>query len=153
MKPLKTNVEEVLRGAIASEMKTRALYLKMAEGAPEGPVQMRLIRLADAQLLHRARLERRYRELLRTNAPDPEAFTIADIPPEAPDLDLKRVLKIALEHERESESNYRFLAERVPDDRELESLFHELAELEWSHKIELQKEYDQLEPEGFLSDI
>ena len=153
MKPLKTNIEEVLRGAIASEMQTRAWYLKMAEGTRAQDVQMKLIRLADAQLLHRARLERRYRELLGKNAPDPEPVSIAEIPPDSAELDMKRVLKLALEHERESESNYRFLAERVPNDRELESLFHELAELEWSHKVEIQNEYDHLEPENFLADI
>ncbi|HEX7190601.1 MAG TPA: hypothetical protein VF381_03410, partial [Thermoanaerobaculia bacterium] len=72
------------------------------------------------------------------------------------DLDLSRALKLALERERDSESYFRFLAERVPPTTELGKLFVELAEMEWKHKTDLQAEYDSTradDPERFLLDI
>jgi rubrerythrin len=69
-------------------------------------------------------------------------------------LDMAHALKAALERERDSESYYRFMAERVPN-TELGRLFMELAEIEWKHKTELQAEYDLTvaDPEQFLNDI
>ncbi|MGH9456113.1 MAG: ferritin family protein [Thermoanaerobaculia bacterium] len=73
------------------------------------------------------------------------------MPPNLGRLDLARALRIALEHERESESNFRFLAERA-ESPELLRLFNELAEMEWKHKAEIQNEYDALgvDPESML---
>jgi rubrerythrin len=68
---------------------------------------------------------------------------------------MTQALKIALERERDSESNFRFLAERVPD-TELGNLFAELADIEWKHKADLQAEYDAsyaADPEQFLRDL
>lgn len=140
MKPLETTVEEVLRKAIQSEVETRVYYQKLAEraGAPE--VRKRLLQLADGELVHRARMERKYRETVGQAPPDPEPATV-EIPAETMNLDLPRALKLALERERDSESYFRFMAERVPD-TELGRLFMELAETEWKHKTDLQAEYD-----------
>lgn len=140
MKPLETTVEEVLRKAIQSEVETRVYYQKLAEraGAPE--VRKRLLQLADGELVHRARMERKYRETVGQAPPDPEPATV-EIPAETTNLDLPRALKLALERERDSESYFRFMAERVPD-TELGRLFMELAETEWKHKTDLQAEYD-----------
>lgn len=154
MKPLETTVEEVLRDAIQSEVETRAYYQKMAEraGAPE--VRNRMLQLADGELVHRAKLERKYRETVGVPAPDPQPVSI-DLPAEIANLDLARALKLALERERDSESYYRFMAERVPN-TELGRLFMELAEIEWKHKTDLQSEYDSTvmaDPEQFLLDI
>ncbi len=153
MKPLETTIEEVLRNAIHSEVETRVYYQRMAErsGAPE--VRKRMLSLADGELVHRAKLERRYREMVGVEPPDPAPVTV-DIPPEISNLDMSKALKLALERERDSESYYRFMAERVPN-TELGRLFMELAEMEWKHKTDLQAEYDTTfaDPERFLLDI
>ena len=153
MKPLETTIEEVLRNAIHSEVETRVYYQRMAEraGAPE--VRKRMLSLADGELVHRAKLERRYREMIGHEPPDPAPVTV-DIPPDISNLDMSKALKLALERERDSESYYRFMAERVPN-TELGRLFMELAEMEWKHKTDLQAEYDTTfaDPERFLLDI
>ena len=153
MKPLETTVDEVLRHAIQSEASTRAFYQKLAERAGTPDVRRRLLELADMELVHRAKLERKYRETLGQAPPDPTQVTI-DLPFEVANLDMARALKLALERERDSESYYRFMAERVPDTTELGRLFVELAEIEWKHKVDLQAEYDATgNPEQFLLDI
>ena len=152
MKPLVTTVEEVLHDAIQSEVETRVYYLLMAERAGSPEVRQRLVQLADGELMHRAKLERKYRDLLGTAPRDPNPVQI-DIPPEITNLDMRHALKYALERERDSESHYRFQAERVPN-TELGRLFMELAEIEWKHKTDLQAEYDRVAaPEQFLMDM
>lgn len=153
MKPLETTVEEVLRKAILSEDETRAYYQKMAERAGSREVRQRMLQLADAELVHRAKLERKYRETIRKEPPPPSQVTV-DLPPDLVSLDMAHALKHALERERDSESYYRFLAERVPD-TELGRLFMELAEIEWKHKTDLQAEYyaASSDPDQFLIDM
>jgi len=140
MKPLVTTVEEVLRNAIQSEVETRVYYQKMAERAGSPEVRKRLLQLADGELVHRAKLERKYREAMGQAPPDPQPVTV-EIPSDLTNLDMPRALKLALERERDSESYFRFMAERVPE-TELGRLFMELAETEWKHKTDLQAEYD-----------
>lgn len=153
MKPLETTVEEVLRTAIQSEVETRVYYQRMAERTPLPAVRKRMLELADLELVHRAKLERKYRETIGTDCPEPEPVAV-ELPPDVANLDMSRALKLALERERDSESYYRFMAERVPG-TELGHLFMELAELEWKHKTDLQAEYDSTvrDPEQFLLDI
>jgi rubrerythrin len=153
MKPLDTTVEEVLREAIRSEVETRLFYQKLAERADTPEVRTRMLQLADAELVHRAKLERKYRDTIGVAPPDPGPVTV-DLPPDLVTLDMSRALKYALERERDSESHFRFLAERVPASTELGRLFVELAEMEWKHKIDLQAEYDASAPlDRFLMDI
>ena len=153
MKPLETTVEEVLRKAIQSEVETRVYYQKLAERTDSVAVRTRMLQLSDLELVHRAKMERKYREMTGQVPPDPEPVNI-EIPPEVANLDLNRALKQALERERDSESYYRFMAERVPATTELGRLFMELAEIEWKHKTELQAEYDATgDPERFLLDM
>jgi rubrerythrin len=153
MKPLETTVEEVLREAIQSEVETRIYYQKMAERAATPDVRQRLLQLADIELVHRAKLERKYRDTIGANPPAPEAVDI-DLPSDIVSLDMSRALKLALERERDSESHYRFLAERVPPTTELGRLFVELGEIEWKHKTDLQAEYDAtVDPDQFLMDM
>jgi len=152
MKPLETTVEEVLRKAIQSEVETRVYYQRLAERAATDDVRKRMLQLADVELVHRARMERRYREEIGHNPPEPLPGTV-ELPPELVDLDLSHALKHALERERESESYFRFMAERVPDTK-LGALFMELAEIEWKHKTDLQAEYDATTgPDSFLLDL
>jgi len=153
MKQLETTVEEVLRKAIQSEVETRIYYQKLAERAGTPEVRSRLLQLSDMELVHRAKMERKYRDMMGKNPPDPDPVTI-DLPSDIVDLDLSRALKYALERERDSESYYRFLAERVPATTELGRLFVELAEIEWKHKSDLQAEYDRnAGPDRFLLDM
>lgn len=154
MKPLETTVEEVLRKAIQSEVETRVYYLKMADRAASPEVRRRMLELADRELVHQAKLERKYRESVGQNPPEPEPVAL-EIPPDLLNLDMSHALKHALERERESESYFRFMAERVPSDTELGRLFVELAEIEWKHKTDLQGEYDASvgDPEQFLLDM
>jgi rubrerythrin len=153
MKPLETTVEEVLRKAIQSEVDTRAYYQKLAERAATPQVRKRLMELADGELVHRAKLERKYREAVGQEPPAPEPPK-AELPGDLVSIDMSRALKFALEHERESESYFRFMSERVPATTELGRLFMELAEIEWKHKTDLQAEYDAAaEPDRFLLDI
>jgi len=153
MKPLETTVEEVLRQAIQSEVETRVYYQKMADRAGSPEVRQRMLQLSDLELVHRAKLERKYRELVGTNPPPPDPVNI-ELPPEIANLDISRALKYALERERDSESHYRFMAERVPPTTELGRLFVELAEIEWKHKTDLQAEYDSsAEPDRFLFEL
>lgn len=155
MKPLETNIEEVLREAIQSEVETRAYYQAMALRTAEPLVKKRMLELADSELVHRAKHERRYREMIGSAPPDPKPVTV-DLPSDIVNLDMGRALKLALERERDSESYYRFMAERVPATTDLGKLFVELAEMEWKHKVELQAQYDatiMADPEEFLLDI
>ena len=153
MKPLDTTVEEVLRQAIRSEVETRVFYQKLAERAATPDVRARMLQLSDVELVHRAKLERKYRDVIGTPPPDPGQVTV-DLPAELMALDMSRALKYALERERESESHFRFLAERVPATTELGRLFVELAETEWKHKTDLQAEYDASSPpDRFLLDM
>ncbi|HEV7763815.1 MAG TPA: ferritin family protein [Thermoanaerobaculia bacterium] len=153
MKPLETTVEEVLRQAILSEVETRVYYLKLAERAATPEVRDRMLQLADVELVHRAKLERKYRDTIGANPPEPEPIVI-DLPLDMVQLDMSRALKYALERERDSESHFRFLAERVPATTELGRLFVELAETEWKHKTDLQAEYDASSPpDRFLLDM
>lgn len=153
MKPLQTTVEEVLRLAIQSEVETRVFLQKLAERAGTPAVRRRLLELSDMELVHRAKLDRRYREVIGHDPPEPEPVHI-DLPHDVADLDLSRALKYALERERDAESHYRFLAERVPATTELGRLFVELAEIEWKHKTDLQAEYDAAAgPDRFLLDM
>lgn len=153
MKALETTVEEVLRKAIHSEIETRMYYQKMAERAATPVVGQRMLQLADGELVHRAKLERKYRDVVGAVPPEPEPVTI-ELGADVVNLDMAHALKNALERERDSESYYRFMAERVPN-TELGRLFMELAEIEWKHKTELQAEYDSIvaDPEQFLADI
>jgi rubrerythrin len=155
MKPLETTVEDVLRDAIQSEVETRVYYQKMSQRTNDPAVRRRMLELSDLELVHRAKLERKFRDLLHKDPPDPQPVNI-ELPPDIDDLDLSRALKLALERERDSESYFRFLAERVPPTTELGKLFVELAEMEWTHKTDLQAEYDSSridDPEKFLLDI
>jgi rubrerythrin len=154
MKPLETTVEEVLRNAIQSEVETRAYYQKMAERAGSDAVRKRMLQLADEELLHRAKMERKYREAVKEAPPTPAPVAI-DMPPDIRNLDMARALKLALERERDSESYYRFMAERAQNGSELEALFFELAEIEWKHKTDLQAEYESTmtDPEQFFRDF
>ncbi len=154
MKPLETTVEEVMRKAIQAEVETRVYYQKLAERAGTPEVRKRLLQLADVELVHRAKMERKYQEEVGKKPPDPEPVKI-EIPPDLVKLDMARALKHALERERDSESYYRFMAERVPD-TELGHLFLELADIEWKHKTDLQAEYDAAmssDPDQFLLDM
>ncbi|MBK5260911.1 MAG: ferritin family protein [Thermoanaerobaculia bacterium] len=154
MKPLDTTVEEVLRLAIQDEVDTRVYYQKMAERAASPAVRTRMLQLSDGELVHRAKLERKYRETIHQAPPDPLPMTV-ELPYDLVKLDMRHALKHALERERESESNFRFMAERVPN-TELGRLFMELAEIEWKHKTDLQAEYDATassDPDNFLNDI
>lgn len=153
MKPLETTIEEVLREAIQSEVETRVYYQMMAQRTAEPAVRKRLLELADVELVHRAKHERRYREMLGQASPEPQPVSI-ELPPDIINLDMGRALKLALERERDSESYYRFMAERVPATTDLGKLFVELAEIEWKHKTDLQAEYDAIgDPDQFLMDI
>ena len=153
MKPLETTVEEVLRKAIQSEVETRVYYQALSERTADPAVRKRLLQLADGELVHRAKLERRYRELIGGTPPDPVPVHV-DIPSDVADLDLRHALKHALERERDSESYFRHMAERMPPPTELGKLFVELAEIEWKHKTEMQAEYDAAgAPDSFLMDM
>lgn len=153
MKPLETTVEEVLRQAILSEVETRVLFQKLAERAATPEVRARMLQLSDVELVHRAKLERKYRDMLGVPPPDPGPVTI-DLPSDLVNLDMSRALKFALERERDSESHFRFLAERVPATTQLGRLFVDLAETEWKHKTDLQAEYDDASPpDRFLLDM
>jgi rubrerythrin len=152
MKALETTVEEVLRKAIQSEVETRAYYQAMAERSGDSQTHTRMLQLADAELVHRAKMERKYREEAGQTPPDPLPATI-ELPNDLVNLDLSRALRHALERERESESYFRFMAERVPGTK-LGALFMELAEIEWKHKTDLQAEYDAATPpDSFLLDL
>jgi rubrerythrin len=99
-------------------------------------------------------MERKYRQVIKKVPPEPQPVNL-ELPPEIRDLDMNRALKLALERERDSESYYRFMAERAPIDSELANLFFELADIEWKHKTDLQGEYDATlnDPEQFFRDF
>jgi rubrerythrin len=153
MKPLETTIEEVLREAIQSEVETRVYYQMMANRTADPAVRKRMLEMADSELVHRAKHERKYREMIGQPPPEPTPVAI-DLPSDIVNLDMSRALKLALERERDSESYYRFMAERVPTTTDLGKLFVELAEVEWKHKTDLQSEYDRVgDPDQFLMDI
>ncbi len=150
MKPLDTTVKDVLLEAIASEVASRIYYQRLADRAADASARAKLLDLAGRQVLHRVALEDRYRKLFQEEPPAPGHPSV-EIPDDLTNIDTARALRIALEHERESESTFRFLAERTLDPQLLR-LFSELAEWEWKHKAEIQAEYDALgaDPEALL---
>lgn len=152
MKPLETTIEQVLRDAIRSEIASREYYRELAGHASDAKAKAKLLDLSERQILHRVQLEKRYRALVGQEPPEIDTPEI-ELPEDTERVDLKRALRIALEHERESESNFRFLAERTTDPALLK-LFNELAEIEWKHKVEIQNEYDSVggDPEALLFD-
>src|ERR1051326_3897487 len=121
MKPLETTVEEVLRDAIQSEVETRVYYQKMAQRTNDPSVRKRMLELSDLELVHRAKLERKFRETLHKDPPDPQPVNI-ELPPDVSALDLIRAPTLELAGERGSASYFRFLAERVPATTELGKL-------------------------------
>jgi rubrerythrin len=153
MKPLQTTPRQVLLEAIESELESREILLQLADRAATGDVRRRLLELADKELLHRAKMEKKFRDELGEEPPELETprITLSD---DLVRLDMRRALKFVLDREREAEGNYRFLAERVPN-TELGHLFLELAEIEWKHKTEIQREYDQSaeNPDDFFKDL
>ena len=153
MKPLQTTPKEVLLEAIRSEIESREILTQLASRAATPEVAKKLLELADKELLHRAKMEKKYREEIGEEAPDPPAVKIT-LSDDLVGLDMRRALKFVLDRERESEGNYRFLAERVPN-TELGSLFLELAEIEWKHKTDIQREFDQSSenPDDFFKDL
>jgi len=153
MKPLNTTIKDVMREAIESEISTRAFYIALAERASGAEARKKILDLADREIVHRAKLERRYKELVGEDPP-PAINPKIELPDDYVNVDISRALKLALEHERESEGNYRFLAERVPG-TDLGRLFMELAEIEWKHKVEIEAEYYAAarDPEAFLNDL
>lgn len=156
MKPLETTVEEVLTKAIDSEVESRAFYQRLAERTAIPAVRKRMLSLADDEMVHRARLERIFRQRVGKEPPAPAA-PLVELAPDITNLELSDALKIALERERDSESYFRFMAERAAPGSELLKLFMELAEMEWKHKTDLQAEYDAAaaaaDPEKFLFDF
>ena len=154
MKPLETTVEQVLREAIQSEIETREFYRQLAERAGTPQVRKRMLELADGELVHRAKLERKYRDTVGKEPPQPEPVKVA-LASDLRNLDMSRALKVALDRERDSESHYRFMAERAPAESELANLFFELADTEWKHKTDLQSEYESTlaDPEQFFRDM
>jgi len=154
MKPLDTTPREVLLEAIQSEVESRSWLLQISEHAASDVVRDRIRELADREIVHRAQLEKKYRQYTGEEPPEPAEPT-ATVPADLGKLDLRRATKLLLERERDAESNYRFLAERVPN-TELGGLFLELAEIEWKHKVEIQREYDKAvaeDPDSFLEDL
>lgn len=145
-------IEEVLLYAIQSEIDTRKRYLMISQAARNPAVRNKLRDLADREVVHRARLERRYKELVSKVPPDLQERDV-ELPAGAEAFDLPHALRYALEHERDSESNYRFLAERTPPSP-LKNLYMELAEQEWKHKREIESEYNaSLSPDQFFLDV
>lgn len=147
------NLEEVFRSAIQSEANTRQSYLWMSELVKDEAAKAKLRDLADRELVHRATLERRYRELFHKDPP-PLGDAAPTIPPIGVErMTVSKVLKMALEHERNSESDYRFLAEKTTDPH-LRNAFNELAEIEWKHKSDLELELARsTNPDEFLFDV
>lgn len=153
MKPLQTTPRQVLLDAIQSEVESREILILLAERAATPDVRKRLLELADKEVLHRAKLEKKFRDEIGEEPPEPAELKLV-LSDDLARLDMRRALKFVLDREREAEGNYRFLAERVPN-TELGSLFLELAEIEWKHKNEIQREYDQASenPDDFFKDL
>lgn len=144
-------MSQVLQAAIQSEVESRAWFKRLAERAGTDEARRKLLDLSENELIHRARLERRYRELVGEAPADPDPVGDLEIP-NVHDLDLRGALRLALEHERRSESNYRFLAERASGP--IARLYLELAENEWGHKSEIEAEYNRIsEPDDLFADI
>jgi rubrerythrin len=147
-----STIEQILTSAIQSELDASALYQKIARGARDPRVRSRMNDLAERGVIHRARLERRYKEI---TGKIPPALSPGDseTPAGAASFDITHALKFALEHRREIESDYRFQAERAVND-EIKSVYRELAEEEWKHKREIEAEYQAtLSPDQFFLDI
>jgi rubrerythrin len=147
-----STIEQILTAAIQSELDTSALYQKIARAARDPRARGRMNDLAERGVIHRARLERRFKEI---TGKIPPALTPGEpeIPSGAASFDLTHALKFALEHKRELESHYRFQAERAEND-ELENVYRELAEEEWKHKREIEAEYQAtVPPDQFFLDI
>jgi rubrerythrin len=153
MKPIESTPAAVLLEAIASEAESRLWLEKLADRAADAGVRRHLLELAERELAHRHVLEMRYREVTGESPPAPSTPSV-DLPVDLRDVDLPRAFKLLLDRERDSESNFRFLAERTSDTA-LRNLFLELAEIEWKHKIEIQQMYDSVagDPERFFSDM
>jgi rubrerythrin len=150
--PSGPTVEQILTTAIQSEIDTRVLYQKIARSARDPRVRSKMNDLAEREVIHRARLERRYKEITGKVPPDLTPGD-PDPPAGAASFDLMHALKFALEHERDTESDYRFKAESATNE-DIKSVYRELAEEEWKHKREIEAEYHaSLSPDQFFLDV
>ncbi len=152
MKPLVTTVREVLLDAIREEMESRGYFRELAAHTSDADAKKKLLDLADTEVVRRAKLETKFRDRVGEEPPDSEP-TPATMPEDLHEIDLRRALRVALEHERRAEGNYRHLAERA-ESKDLKTLFLELAETKWSHKSEIEAEYNALaDPDDFFEDL
>lgn len=145
---------ELLASAIQHEATSRLFLTRIAARLPGAPDRDVIEALAERKLDHQREFERKYTEQFGTPPPSPSEEEI-QMPPEGQILDLARVLKMALERERDIESHWRFLAERVPETREA-TLLLEMAEIQWRHRNEVQQLYDQAaasDPDRFFEDM
>lgn len=148
-----TPVELILTG-IRNEASTRAWLLQLSERLDAPADREALLDLAQRKVNHRQNFERKFRQEIGQEPPFPEEERIP-LPQSIQTLDLPRALKLALERERDLESEWRFLAERVPG-TELHTLLMELAEIQWRHRNEVQLLYDEAasaDPERFFLDM
>lgn len=145
---------ELLVTAIRNEVSTRAWILQLAERLEDEAARQALVELAQRKVSHRQNFERKFRQEIGQEPPFPEQEPIS-IASSAHTLDLARALKLALERERDLESEWRFFAERVPG-TDLHRLLMELAEIQWRHRNEVQQLYDEAastDPERFFLDM
>lgn len=139
---------EILEQAMRNEATTRAYLLQLAERISDETGRRSIVELADRKLMHRSDFERRFREMFGEEPPrfpDPSL----EEPPGAQPIDVARALKLALERERDLESNWRFLAEQVAED-DSRRLLLTLAEVQWRIRNEVQQLYDEANPGDFL---
>ena len=151
---LEATPEELLITAIRNELSTRTWILQMAERVPDADSREALTDLATRKVIHRQEFERKFRQETGSEPPFPDE-DLVQLPVHIESLDLARALKAALERERDLESEWRFLAERVPD-TPLHRLLLEMAEIQWRHRNEVQQLYDaaaSTDPERFFLDM
>jgi len=141
-----SNIENILKFAISKEEAAIAVYGKMSEKTKVPGLKNLMLELQEEEKNHKRLLE-------GITGPKLEAFEIKEVPDlkisdylvkESPseDMTFQDLLIFAAKKEQEAVELYSDLESRT-DDEELKKMFRFLVQQEKTHKLKLEKEYDE----------
>ena len=140
---------EILEQAIRNEITTQVYLDQLTRRVRSDEGRQTMQDLARRKHGHRSHFERRFHEMFGESSPDIPEPRI-ETPDGMASIELSKALRLALERERDLESNWRFLAEQVPPG-DARTLLLELAETQWRFREEVRQ--IQGESDGQSEDI
>ncbi|MBN1222639.1 MAG: ferritin family protein [Candidatus Aminicenantes bacterium] len=141
-----TSFESVVKSAIAREEAAIKTYGSLAQRAKSPGLKKMLLELQDEEKAHKKLLENiddaKIQDLVIKDVPDLKISDYLTDEPPAEDMTIQDLLILAAKKEQEAVMLYTNLADNAKD-QELKKLFQFLIQQEKSHKLMLEKEYDE----------